>query len=35
MVLLAGTIASCALLLPPEGGYELIPNHERDEWEES
>jgi hypothetical protein len=25
MILLAGIISSTALLLPPEGGYELIP----------
>ncbi len=27
MVLLAGAITSAALLLPAEGGYELIPDH--------
>ncbi len=35
MVILAGTTAACALWLPSEGGYELIPNREREEWEES
>lgn len=29
MILLAGGIASAALLLPAEGGYELIPDNER------
>ncbi len=33
MVLLAGGIAAAALLLPSEEGYELIPNHDREEWE--
>lgn len=28
MILLAGGIASAALLLPAEGGYELIPDHD-------
>ena len=35
MVILAGTLAASALLLPSEGGYELIPSHEHEEWEES
>lgn len=28
MILLAGIISSAAILLPPEGGYELIPEQE-------
>ncbi len=35
MVLLAGGIATAALLLPSEGGYELIPDHDREDWEDS
>jgi len=29
-ILLAGGISATALLLPTEGGYELILNHEED-----
>ena len=34
-MLLAGAIAAAEILLPSEDGYELVPNYEQEEWEES